>query len=120
MCFSVYLNRRFEPHIIERDNDILEGIEHEISNGNLLFDPEDIMTKREKRYTVFTPFWKNCKMQTEPHGPLAVPTEIPAPSKFDSLELDEMKLLPKIKWYTTFEKKWSLGKKKQIEFLFIS
>ena len=52
---SVYLNRRFEPHIIERDNDILSGIEHEISNGNLLFDPEDIMTKQEKRYTVFTP-----------------------------------------------------------------
>ena len=107
---SVYLNRRFEPHIIERDNDILEGIEHEISNGNLLFDPEDIMTKQEKRYTVFTPFWKNCKMQTEPHEPLAVPTEIPAPSKFpDSLELDEMKLLPNIKWYTTFEKKWRPG-----------
>ena len=62
----------FEPHIIERDNDILEGIDHEISNGNLLFDPEDIMTKQEKRYTVFTPFWKNCKMQTEPHEPLAV------------------------------------------------
>ena len=86
-----------------------------------MFDPEDIMTKQEKRYTVFTPFWKNCKMQTEPHEPLAVPTEIPAPSKFpDSLELDEMKLLPKIKWYTTFEKKWRPERKKQIEFLFIS
>ena len=32
MWTSVYLNKRFEPHIIERDNDIfLEGIEHEIS-----------------------------------------------------------------------------------------
>ena len=107
---KIFMNRRFEPQIIERDEDILSQIDHEITNGNLLFDPEDIRTKQDKQYTVFTPFWKNCKMQTEPHEPLAIPSEIPAPDQFpESLSLDEMGLLPKIKWYETFEKKWRPG-----------
>ena len=107
---KIFINRRFEPQIIERDEGILSQIDHEITNGNLLFDPEDIRTKQDKQYTVFTPFWKNCKMQTEPHEPLAIPSEIPAPDKFpESLSLDEMGLLPKIKWYETFEKKWRPG-----------
>ena len=74
---KIFMNRRFEPQIIERDEDILSQIDHEITNGNLLFDPEDIRTKQDKQYTVFTPFWRNCKMQTEPHEPLAIPSEIP-------------------------------------------
>ena len=107
---KIFMNRRFEPQIIERDENILSQIDHEITNGNLLFDPEDIRTKQDKQYTVFTPFWRNCKMQTEPHEPLAIPSEIPAPDKFpESLSLDEMGLLPKIKWYETFEKKWRPG-----------
>ena len=49
-------------------------------------------------------------MQTEPHEPLPIPPEIPVPDQFpESLSLDEMGLLPKIKWYETFEKKWRPG-----------
>ena len=107
---KIFMNRRFEPHIIERDEDILSQMDHEITNGNLLFDPEDIRTKQDKQYTVFTPLWRNCKMQAEPHEPLAIPSEIPAPDKFpESLSLDELGLLPKINWYETFEKKWRPG-----------
>ena len=107
---SIYLNRRFEPPIIKRDEDILSKIDHTITNGNLLFTPEDIRTMQDKQYTVFTPFWKNCKTKEEPHEPFPAPTTIPAPEEFpESLTLDEMELLPKIKWYTTFEKKWRPG-----------
>ena len=107
---TVYLNRRFEPPIIERDEHILSDIDHTVTNGNLLFDPEDIRTMQDKQYTVFTPFWKNCKTKSEPDEPLPIPSSIPAPKKLpNSLSIDEMKLLPKIKWYTTFEKKWRPG-----------
>ena len=33
---KIFMNRRFEPQIIERDEDILSQIDHEITNGNLL------------------------------------------------------------------------------------
>jgi len=107
---TIYLNRRFEPPIIKRDQHILSDIDHTVTNGNLLFNPEDIRTMQDKQYTVFTPFWKNCKAKSEPHEPLPTPSSIPAPKKLpDSLSLDQMQLLPKIKWYTTFEKKWRPG-----------
>ena len=115
---SIYLNRRFEPHIIERDQDILNQIDHEITNGNLLFDPENIRTMQDKQYTVFTPFWKNCNTQEEPHEPYTAPTKIPTPEKLpNSLNLDDLELMPKIKWYDEMEKEWTPGEEEAIKVL---
>ena len=115
---SIYLNRRFEPQIIERDQDILNQINHEITNGNLLFDPENIRTMQDKQYTVFTPFWKNCNTQEEPHEPYTAPTKIPTPEKLpNSLNLDDLELMPKIKWYDEMEKELTPGEEEAIKVL---
>jgi len=60
---EMFINRRFEPKIVERDNEIIKeiNVKTTITNGNLLFNPEDIKTGQGKDYTVFTPFLKNFK-----------------------------------------------------------
>jgi deoxyribodipyrimidine photo-lyase len=111
---EIFMNRRFEPKIIERDNQIFSDNDVKITivNGNLLFNPEDIKTGQGRNYTVFTPFWKNCKLQKEPHRPIKKPDSLKGPDSWPStVSLEDIALLPKIKWYTNIEKTWKPGEK---------
>ena len=111
---EIFMNRRFEPKIVERDNKIIKNINVEVtvSNGNLLFNPEDIKTGQGKNYTVFTPFWKNCKLQKEPRTPLKKPTKLNTPESWPmSLPIKDLNLLPKIKWDSNIKRTWKPGEK---------
>lgn len=69
---AVYWNRRYEPHLIEKDKLIYatlsqNGIKVETFIGNLLFEPWQAATKQGKPYQVFTPFYKTLlTMESHP------------------------------------------------------
>lgn len=71
---QVFWNRRYEPHLIEKDKEIYQhltdsGVEVKSFIGNVLFEPWQIATKNSKPFQVFTPFYKTI-LKLEPHAPV--------------------------------------------------
>ena len=109
-------NRLYEPATIARDTQIKQAlrdaeIEVRSNNSALLFEPWTVQTKQQTPFKVFTPFWRACQLQLP-----QLPTPFPPPDHFalssrslTSLTVDELQLLPSIKWYAGFEKRWTPG-----------
>ena len=101
---AVYWTRRYEPSSILRDTNVKEelrnrGIHAESSNGSLLFEPWEIKTKEGRPYQVFTAFWKACLNATPPETPDPAPSQLRSPAvRPESLTIDDLKLLPTIRW----------------------
>jgi deoxyribodipyrimidine photo-lyase len=114
---AVFWNRRYEPAIVERDAHVKkalrsEGLEAQSFNAALLNEPWTIQNLSGKPFQVFTPYWKNCLMDLEPAGPLPAPDSLAAPAKWpESLDLDELDLLPKINWADGMAAEWRPGEK---------
>lgn len=77
---AVFWNRRYEPHLIERDKQVMatlkaSGISVETFIGNVLFEPWEASTKQGKPYQVFTPFYKSLLLH-EPAAPCEAPAKI--------------------------------------------
>ncbi|NIO28528.1 MAG: deoxyribodipyrimidine photo-lyase [Candidatus Latescibacteria bacterium] len=93
---SVFWNRRYEPsekRIESRVNKLIRraGMEIQVFNSNLLFDPDEIKTGKDEPYKVFTPFWNACLSLPSPIGPLPAPRRIQNPEKWPASEsLDEL------------------------------
>lgn len=109
----VVWTRRYEPHIIKRDEVIKrtlkeQGIDVESYNGSLLHEPMSIKTKEGKPYQVYTPFWKCYLLQDTPRTPFPAPKKITAPDSWPkSLDIAALKLLPRIKWDSGFYETWT-------------
>ena len=79
---GVYWNRNYAPWEIKRDTIIKQeikktGIECETFNGNLLWEPWEILKKDGTPYKVFTPFYrKGCLGSSPPRAPLPKPPKI--------------------------------------------
>ncbi len=112
---AVCWNRRDEPAAIARDKTLKAGltaasVEAKSFNAALLFEPHTVQNKAGGPFQVFTPFWKHCQtLAVEapvklPAGPVAAPAKWPK-----SLELDELKLLPALKWDAGFATMWQPG-----------
>lgn len=95
---QVFWNRRYEPHLIEKDKEILEyltqaGINVETFVGNVLFEPWEVATKASKPFQVFTPFYKTV-VKLEPHAQVKTPEKIHYSSlKIDSESISGLALL---------------------------
>ena len=62
-------------------------------------------------YRVFTPFWRACQLQlgTQP-APLPAPRKLQGPSRPPAgLALEELELLPRIRWDAGFARHWQPG-----------
>ena len=112
---AVYWNRRYEPAIIARDKIIkadlaAAGVEAKSFNSALLFEPHTIANKQGNPFQVFTPYWRHC-LAKEVAVPVKVKTgAFPAPEDWPaSLEIDELGLLPAIKWDGGFYEAWKPG-----------
>ncbi|HEY0981152.1 MULTISPECIES: cryptochrome/photolyase family protein [unclassified Schlesneria] len=109
---AVYWTRGYEPALRKRDEITKRelnsrGIEAESFGGNLLFEPWDIQTKEGRPYQVFTPFWKACLKASPPDEPLPAPEQIRPPDQWpNSLTVDDLKLLPTIRWDDGFHQFW--------------
>ena len=113
---AVFWNRRYEPFAIEQEKNVAKhfqevGIETEIFNSHLLFEPWAIENKSGKPFRVFTPFWKTCLATAENiQKPVPQPAKIVSPKTWPrSLTLSDLKLAPRRDWAKGFAEMWEPG-----------
>ena len=108
-------NRRYEPVIIARDQQIKSalraaGIETSSHNSALLHEPWTVKTKTGAPYQVFTPYWRHCLGLDDPGRPLPAPSRLPAPVRWpECAGLHNLGLLPKIDWAAGIRAAWVPG-----------
>ena len=113
---AVYWNRRYEPAVIGRDKGIkseltLSGVDARSFNGSLLFEPHTIANKQGGPFQVFTPYWRHCLEQ-----PVGAPVTLKGDtfaraldSWPESIPLQELGLLPSVRWDAGFAGTWQPG-----------
>ena len=113
---AVFWNRCYEPWRIKRDEGIKaglkdNGLECATFNGSLLWEPWEVSKDDGTPYRVFTPYYrKGCLKIRDPEEPLERPERISyAGHTADKGSLDDLKLMPKIKWYEDMDALWSPG-----------
>ncbi len=111
----VYWNRCYEPWRIKRDSEIKKhllstGVEAKSFNGSLLFEPHTTLKADGTPYKVFTPFYKKgCLAKPlQPSEPKPAPTDVNF-YNHESIPIDQLNLLPEIKWYAGMEEEWLPG-----------
>ena len=113
---AIFWNRCYEPWRMDRDASIKETIARknivvESVNGSLLWEPWAIKKSDGTHYKVFTPFYrKGCLQASEPRQPLSAPLGVHY--QYDSqksLSVDQLGLLPSIRWDKQFEPYWNIG-----------
>lgn len=112
----IYFCERYEPYARECEDQLISqakksGIQCFRHSGNLLFHPDQIRSKQDQVYQVYTPFSKTCfERLSEISEPTATPKRISSPRSWPSgLRLQELGLLPKIAWDEGFYKHWTPG-----------
>lgn len=115
---AIYWNRCYEPWRIQRDKEIKKklqdnDIEVQSFNGSLLWEPWKILKSDYTPYRVFTPFYrKGCLKAEPPREPLAKPKSLKLAEDTDNkTSIDDLKLLPKIRWDEQLEPHWTIGEK---------
>ena len=109
---EVYWNRCYEPWRIQRDKQIKDTLTGARSyNGSLLFEPHTVLKDDGTPYKVFTPFYKKgCLGRApKPPEPKNAPHNLNLLDYKAGLQLDDLKLMPDIKWYLQMEKLWQPG-----------
>jgi deoxyribodipyrimidine photo-lyase len=114
---NIYWNRCYDPYSIKRDSEIKtkikkQKIEVNSYNGSLLFEPWEIKKGNDDFYKIFTPFYKSCiTNHLQPNPPIKNQTPKKYINDKDSLNIDDLKLLPKKDWYKKFDKIWNISEK---------
>jgi deoxyribodipyrimidine photo-lyase len=105
---AVYWSRRFAPAHDAADRRIsseLEsvGILAHFFGGSLLHNPDEIRTKGDTPYRVFTPFYRRFLELVEVGRPLVAPRRLAEPEAWPaSAHLADLKLLPRPNWAERF------------------
>lgn len=113
----VVWNRRYEPALIESDKRVKRGlaeaeIEAQSFNGALLFEPWQAQTQQGNPYQVYSPFRRFLEALPEPEKPKPAPKELKSPWKWPmSDKLENLALLPGVKWYDGMADEWQPGEK---------
>ncbi len=113
---DVVWNRCYEPWQIELD----QRVEAALSTvrictqkflGALLFEPDTVSKPDGTPYKVFTPYYRNgcLKHAPEPAKPLNAPTNLRLQKASSGCDLDDLQLLPAIRWDVSIAQNWSPG-----------
>jgi deoxyribodipyrimidine photo-lyase len=108
-------NRLYEPHIAARDRRLIDSLDGRLEvtthQSHVLFEPGSIRNGQNQPYKVFTAFWRSAGTHLEQlPPPLPAPRNIPSPSSWPaSTPLDELALLPRIRWDTGLAASWQPG-----------
>lgn len=118
---GVFLNRCYEPFRVDFDSLLKiklqeQGVNYQSFNASLLWEPWESLKPDKTPYKVFTPFYKNC-LKTEPRRPIKSPENLKLIKDRNSLNIEELNLLPKNNWYKMIEKQWKIGEKNAQEVL---
>jgi deoxyribodipyrimidine photo-lyase len=112
---AVYWNRRYEPAAVQVGAALKvslreRGIAAHSFATALLAEPWTVKTAAGSNFRVFTPFHGAFLERIDPPLPLPAPRNWPAPSDWpESLSLDELQLLPGIRWYSGLSQAWRPG-----------
>ncbi|WP_339671949.1 deoxyribodipyrimidine photo-lyase [Dasania marina] len=113
---SINWNRCYEPWRIGRDKAIKAqlqqaGIDCHSHNGSLLWEPWQTLKADGSAYKVFTPYYKNARLNGPPiRQPLAAPKNLNlATGDFGAQSITELELLPKQNWHTPLLEHWAVG-----------
>lgn len=91
--WAISLHKRVEKQLKASDRSLV------LTRGDLLFDPDEIVSRKGGEIKVFTPFWKACCAHSEPPKPAQAPPLPAAPrlanEKISSLGLVEDRQLAK-------------------------
>jgi deoxyribodipyrimidine photo-lyase len=89
-----------------------DGITAESFNDHLIAEPWELETQSGGPFRVYSPFWRALTRAIEPPLPLPAPRRLQAfqwPAKAGSVTLDELGLLPRIRWDTGIAQEWTPG-----------
>ena len=112
---TIVWNRCYEPTRIAQDSKIKsffksQNLEVKSFNGSLLWEPWEILKSDQKPYKVFTHYYRNgCLKKPAPRFPEQKPEKINAIKDNNALSLNDLKLLPKIKWDQIMSQYWQIG-----------
>ena len=113
---AVYWNRLYEPARVQRDTLVKRalrerGVGAYSFGAGYLFEPWEVMNREGKPFRVFTPFWRALRGIGLPDRPLppvdASGRLMPAESSPGSLALDDLGLLPRVRWDTGLAAAWT-------------
>ncbi|RMH23940.1 MAG: deoxyribodipyrimidine photo-lyase [Planctomycetota bacterium] len=114
---AVYFTESIEPGELAVDEEIEHalgkgGLETERFAPNLIWAVGSVMTKSGDPYQVFSPFWRAGLATGEPDEPVSAPKKLEGPTKPpESLDLDELGLLPEIDWAKGMRERWNPGER---------
>jgi len=113
---AVHWNRLYEPADIARDQAIKQtlragGLRCESHNAALLLEPWQVKNQSGEPYKVFSAYWRRARAQldetrTAQPAPEALP---PLPDGIESLPLDALDLLPRVRWDAGLCASWRPG-----------
>ncbi|MCY4051892.1 MAG: deoxyribodipyrimidine photo-lyase [Gammaproteobacteria bacterium] len=112
---TVCWNRLYEPSIINRDQMIKKelekvGIRAVDFPGALLREPSEVVKEDGGKYRVYTPFSKRHASLAPPELPFDEPDQLTCPNPIpNSLQIEELKLIDRIQWYSEFTRDWQPG-----------
>ncbi len=115
---AVQFNACYEPWRISQDDEIRDALaQHNVDavahQAGILFHPDSIRNGSGDPYKVFTYFYKNgcLKNDTAPRPPLDLPTRRSFAKFKSDTSLDDLNLLPDIKWDEGISARWKVGEK---------
>lgn len=108
---AITWNRCYEPWRIREDQEMHKlDVETRSFNSALLWEPGEVVKKDGSFYKVFTPFYDaSCCAAPEPRVPLTKPKQLDLFHDQASLALDQLQLLPKIRWDKKITNSWHIG-----------
>ena len=110
---TVVWNRQYEPDTIARDKQIRKnlsdaGIAVQSFNGSMCVEPWELETQKGDPYRVFTPYYRKWKERTFSEAEAEAPSlELIADE--NPVPVDELRLLPSIRWDRGFYNVWTPG-----------
>jgi deoxyribodipyrimidine photo-lyase len=111
----VYWNRLYEPALAARDEQVASGLGAaglavDTRNAAMLVEPWAVTTRGGGAYRVFTPYWRACAPQLEEQPrPLSPPRISSVRIAEPGLALEDLGLLPTVRWEAGLEACWSPG-----------
>lgn len=118
---GVYWNICYEPLALKRDDHIKkillkQGLTVEISNGSLLWQPDQVLKKDGTPYKVFTAFFKNgCLKAASPREILPKPQSIKLIQKNHGTSIQDLGLLKSNRFVDQLDTYWIPGEQAAIK-----
>lgn len=113
---AIYWNRCYEPwrmmqdELIQKEAEV-RGVEVRSFNGALLWEPWEVLKGDGTPYRVFTPFFRRgCSNAAPPRVPIPKPDRlILERDNSSNVSIDDLGLLPSIRWDKQLELHWKIG-----------